>query len=130
MLVMLFSASVLCRTASCMVPLRLSTWPSASPTRRGETCPERARAAQQRPGRRLAGAAARYAAAAGTQQSAQRSGRSGDLNRPVSLLGSLSENEGLPSAQFTESHQTRGQKLWLCHGGRRRAQAAAARAFE
>ncbi len=50
MLVMLFSASALCRTAHCMVPLRLSTWPSASPTSRGDTCPERARAAQLRPG--------------------------------------------------------------------------------
>jgi hypothetical protein len=50
MLVMLFSASALCRTAHCMVPLRLSTWPSARPTSRGDTCPERARAAQQRPG--------------------------------------------------------------------------------
>jgi len=117
MLVMLFSASVLCRTASCMVPLRLSTWPSASPTRRGETCPERARAAQQRPGRRLAGAAARYAAAAGTQQSAQRSGRSGDLNRPVSLLGSLSENEGFAQrAVHRIAPNTRSETVALSRG--------------
>ncbi len=67
MLVMLFSASALCRTAHCMVPLKLSTWPSARPTSRGDTWPERARAAQLQPGQHPAGVKARCSAAAGTQ---------------------------------------------------------------